>query len=745
MSAPRRLLLGALLVLPRGASGNVIVRNQGYCDLELLAREGGKARPLGVVHGLGVKKVPGHVGARLELRRRGEPRAAANLTVPGFEPLPGRELTLDFFKWAHGGRQFGFHDIVVRPTLAGADCARPEPRAAADSATATAVILATAATVLGSFLAGRGDGRMPRGEFLSFLAITAVYFGRGFLVVHRTSRRYMAYALEEGVATDEVNGDKVWGLFADYPLLSAVLGGRRWDRKDLQLRGLVENAWLIPLLILGHLGIKAVLSRRGLLSRSKATLLCAVPFIGFLHETTSLIPLGFAALNFALVRACGSRPRTRCLVPVVAWALGAAAICASGGEVVSLAALGSLAGPRGQQWGRTLDGFKGEVRWAAALPLLVLRTISWAIDFHRSLAAAEAAAPRHEGTDHGGKGAAGDERLRAECHRPAAEYQSMVLYLSYLFYPPLYVTGPIITFNAFASFMDVPQCEVVGRGLVRFWARCFMNLSVFVVVGHFLYTFALAINGPSVTTSGSRSIIFDYVFYFGQDGEGIVWFSFWSLKGIWLKFLVIWRIARAWALTDGVNPPENMNRCMSNNFSVRGFWRQWHRSFNRWLVRYIFAPLGGSRRSLWRQLASTGVVFSFVAVWHEPSVLHGDSEKLNLLAWGWSLVAFLLPEMAIDRLLLRPGVRGYLEARPLLARHLTALGGSVCIQLLFVANLIGYSYGLQGARQLLSTCGQRGMVVFLLGHEAWLYACTQVMLFIRQREAEASVVDKKNF
>ena len=34
--------------------------------------------------------------------------------------------------------------------------------------------------------------------------------------------------------------------------------------------------------------------------------------------------------------------------------------------------------------------------------------------------------------------------------------------------------------------------------------------------------------------------------------------AFYKLIFIWLKFLVIWRVARLFALVDGIDPPENM-------------------------------------------------------------------------------------------------------------------------------------------------------------------------------------------
>ena len=100
-----------------------------------------------------------------------------------------------------------------------------------------------------------------------------------------------------------------------------------------------------------------------------------------------------------------------------------------------------------------------------------------------------------------------------------------------------------------------------------------------------------------------------------------------------------WRFFRLWSLADGVDPPENMVRCMANNYSTLGFWRSWHRSFNLWILRYIYVPLGGSRNAL----ASTLLVFTFVALWHDLS--------LRLLTWGWAISLFIVPELLARRLL----------------------------------------------------------------------------------------------
>ena len=83
-----------------------------------------------------------------------------------------------------------------------------------------------------------------------------------------------------------------------------------------------------------------------------------------------------------------------------------------------------------------------------------------------------------------------------------------------------------------------------------------------------------------------------------------------ALKVMWLKFLLIWRLFRMWALFDGVAPPENM---LKYNYSLEGFWRGWHASFAKWILSYMYLPMGGKAHKIW----SVWVIFLFVAIWHD--------------------------------------------------------------------------------------------------------------------------------
>ena len=142
------------------------------------------------------------------------------------------------------------------------------------------------------------------------------------------------------------------------------------------------------------------------------------------------------------------------------------------------------------------------------------------------------------------------------------------------------------------------------------------------------------------------------------------------------QLLLPWRFFRLWALTDGLDPPENMIRCMANNYSALGFWRAWHRSYNLWIVRYLYIPLGGSRR-----LAATSIlIFTFVALWHDLSP--------RLLAWGWLAALFILPEVVAKKTFPPSLVRVYLvEETSLLMFFVlcsSAIGGGTAMRVQLV-------------------------------------------------------------
>lgn len=74
--------------------------------------------------------------------------------------------------------------------------------------------------------------------------------------------------------------------------------------------------------------------------------------------------------------------------------------------------------------------------------------------------------------------------------------------------------------------------------------------------------------------------------------------------------------------------------------SVKEFWRRWHITLGRFFTRYVYIPLGGSRRGMIRTLLNTMIIFLLSGLWHGAAwtfvfwgLLHGIGvawDSLNL-------------------------------------------------------------------------------------------------------------------
>eukprot|EP01095_Lingulamoeba_sp_RSL-Kostka_P015334 TRINITY_DN7011_c0_g1_i1.p1 TRINITY_DN7011_c0_g1~~TRINITY_DN7011_c0_g1_i1.p1 ORF type:complete len:559 (+),score=55.03 TRINITY_DN7011_c0_g1_i1:33-1709(+) len=174
---------------------------------------------------------------------------------------------------------------------------------------------------------------------------------------------------------------------------------------------------------------------------------------------------------------------------------------------------------------------------------------------------------------------------------------SFKYFFLYIFYVPLYLAGPITSFNAFISYIAIPQKEYSPKQILIKFIWIIIVTIGFEFMLHFNYLYTYNITG----------------LWINYTPRNILLIGMWSMMFLYLKLLCIWRFFRVIALMDGVDTPENMLRCMANNYSFVGFWRGWHASFNKWTVRYLYVPLGGKktqRYTLW-------LIFFFIGIWHD--------------------------------------------------------------------------------------------------------------------------------
>ncbi|KOS14105.1 glycerol transporter [Malassezia pachydermatis] len=422
-------------------------------------------------------------------------------------------------------------------------------------------------------------------------------------------------------------------------------------------------------------------------ARTAFLFITGIVFVTALHGVNVLKMLALAGINYGLVRAAPWVPRR--VITTLIWAMnGGALFLAFYTEGIPWHMLSpSLA------W---LDEYSGLIRrWHISYNFTMLRMVSFALD---AVWAQAGYAPDRP--------ALTPAQQRVRQSRPVQEY-TMLAQLVYLWYPPLFIAGPIMTFNDFQS-QRVQPLQVPWRSVAIYMLRCAVALLSIEFMMHYMYVNAMKMAHT----------------WMGYTPMELAILGFWSLEFVWLKLVVPWRVFRCWALLDGVDAPENMIRAITNSPSALLFWRAWHRSYNLWVVRYIYIPLGGTQR----QILASLVVFTFVALWHDLS--------FTLLAWAWLIVLFIVPEV-LGRTLV-PASK--YQHTPWF-RHVRALGTVANVFMMMSANLVGFVVGLDGVQyvwsQLLGTRKGWVCIAELIGV---LFIGAQLMWEYRAEEKRRGIV-----
>ncbi|KAM0046350.1 putative membrane bound O-acyl transferase, MBOAT [Helianthus debilis subsp. tardiflorus] len=154
-------------------------------------------------------------------------------------------------------------------------------------------------------------------------------------------------------------------------------------------------------------------------------------------------------------------------------------------------------------------------------------------------------------------------RHATECYRQersvGIDKFSYTVYLCYLLFAPLYIAGPIISFNAFASQLDTPQKSYTLKQVIWYGFCWVLSLFLMEIMTHFFYYNAFAISGIWKQLSPVEVFIVGY--------------------GV-----------------SGIEAPENMLRCINNCYNLESFWKNWHASFNKWLV-HVYSVRGISKEA----------------------------------------------------------------------------------------------------------------------------------------------------
>ncbi|KAG5507094.1 hypothetical protein JKF63_05840 [Porcisia hertigi] len=213
-------------------------------------------------------------------------------------------------------------------------------------------------------------------------------------------------------------------------------------------------------------------------------------------------------------------------------------------------------------------------------------------------------------------------KYRTEYARDAADY-NFVNYIAYVLFPPLYLAGPMSSFNAFVSYMRVPSTSMPLRKMVGY---------LFSILSTYLTTL-FVLHSVHIPALAKHSYLIAEMTFIEQSH-----YFFFSLAYLWLKFNFFWKSSRLFAMLSGIEAPEDMRRCFNSAYTVREFWRDWHASFNLWVVRYMYIPMGGRSRVALSVLP----IFLFIAVWHDPA--------LHLIKWALCIAVMFVVELVVSEL-----------------------------------------------------------------------------------------------
>eukprot|EP00096_Caligus_rogercresseyi_P011085 TRINITY_DN4261_c0_g1_i2.p1 TRINITY_DN4261_c0_g1~~TRINITY_DN4261_c0_g1_i2.p1 ORF type:complete len:521 (-),score=57.10 TRINITY_DN4261_c0_g1_i2:452-2014(-) len=257
--------------------------------------------------------------------------------------------------------------------------------------------------------------------------------------------------------------------------------------------------------------------------------------------------------------------------------------------------------------------------------------------------------------------------------KEGSPWEELLNFLSYCFYFPLCIGGPIIIYKNFLEGISGPYVAW-NPERIRDFIFQILRYSFWLFVAHVAMHF----------------------FYFSaiQFEPGIMEaLDLWSIAGLGygmgqffhLKYVVFYGFPRPFVLADGVDIP-NHPQCIGRIHLYSNMWRNFDHGLYLFLQRYIYRPLLGSRRDLFSKLLASAISFGFIYVWH------GVMEHVLM----WSALNFIgITIESLAKSICRTEAYQCLESRwlsPRMERRMHALLSSP----LFLVSIISNFYFFMG-------------------------------------------------
>lgn len=202
--------------------------------------------------------------------------------------------------------------------------------------------------------------------------------------------------------------------------------------------------------------------------------------------------------------------------------------------------------------------------------------------------------------------------------------ENIINFAVYVMMFPKLVMGPITSYQDIRRQLHRRRCN----------AECLqdgMKLFILGLCGKVLLADRLALLWQEVQVTGFESI-----------STPLAWIAAvaYSLQ-LYFDFVGYSVMAQGLGRMVGFKLPENFRQPYMAS-SVREFYRRWHMSLGNWFCKYVYIPLGGSRRGEGRTICN------LLAVWLLTSLWHGTTA--NFLIWGMGICLLIILERQVGRL-----------------------------------------------------------------------------------------------
>ena len=295
--------------------------------------------------------------------------------------------------------------------------------------------------------------------------------------------------------------------------------------------------------------------------------------------------------------------------------------------------------------------------------------------------------------------------------------------INYIFYLPLMFNGPIINYNSFifqiGIWKDSQHSILVKMNKILYALKLLLLMLIMEVYNHFLFPIFLFRNDNNIIEPNSEITLFYYCFICLN-----------ILTFLWLKYAIIWKFSRLLAWSDGIFVEENMNRMIYDIFSLEEFFRGFNRSLNRWIVRYLYIPLGGKNKkyvNIWVIFAILCFLFNF--------------EKGNYIVFSICCCILLDLEIFIKDFVINKFGEDFNEKTTL--RYLKYIVSSFYLLILYIVGLIGFHFSIQGIKVIMDNIVGVGGYFYILIFVMFFFPNIVMTFFVRDMELENCVLMHK--